>query len=189
MPGTLNRSFMPMWPSIVAISAGAACLSLAASCSPNERGGAAVGDGAATASASSSSSSSSATSLSGSPDAHDQRLSDLRGEIRAMVASARDRVFPALVNIEVVTLEYQGGKESKNRATGSGTIISPDGYVLTNAHVTDEGHRFFCTLADKQRIPATLVGEDPWTDLAVLKLDTSKLALSGAARFEHTGGG
>lgn len=88
---------------------------------------------------------------------------------------ARDRVFPSLVNIEVVTLEYHGGKESKNRSTGSGTIISADGLVLTNAHVTDQGYKFFCTLSDKQRIPATLVGEDPWTDLAVLRLDVSKL--------------
>ncbi len=93
-----------------------------------------------------------------------------------MVTSARDRVFPALVNIDVVVLEYRSGKESKSRSGGSGTIISPDGYVLTNAHVTDQGFRFWCVLADRQRVPATLVGEDPWTDLAVLKIDTSALA-------------
>lgn len=92
-----------------------------------------------------------------------------------MVINARDRVFPALVNIEVVSLDYQGGKESKSRATGSGTIISADGLVLTNAHVTDDGYKFWCTLSDKQRVPATLVGEDPWTDLAVLRIDKSKL--------------
>ncbi len=105
----------------------------------------------------------------------DPRVAELREETRAMVGTARDRVFPALVNIEVVTLRYDGGKEAKDRTGGSGTIISPDGYVLTNAHVTDEGFRFFVILADKQRVPATLVGEDPWTDLAVLKLDTSRL--------------
>ncbi len=96
-------------------------------------------------------------------------------DVREAIADARDRVFPALVNVEVVTLEYAGGKEQKNRGTGSGTILSKEGYVLTNAHVTDKGKRFWCTLSDKQRIPATMVGEDPWTDLAVIKLDLSRL--------------
>ena len=91
------------------------------------------------------------------------------------VASARDRVFPALVNIRVVTVSYFGGQETKGGGTGSGTIISPDGYVLTNAHVTGDGVRFFCILADKQEISATMVGEDPLTDLAVLKLNLSEL--------------
>lgn len=100
----------------------------------------------------------------------------LPGSVDPMVANARDRVFPALVNIRVVTLSYYGGQESKGGGTGSGTIISSDGYVVTNAHVTNEGKRFFCTLADKQEIKATLVGEDPLTDLAVLKLDLSQLA-------------
>ncbi len=108
--------------------------------------------------------------------AADPRIATLGEDIRLSIADARDRVFPALVNIDVVVLEFQGGKESKFRATGSGTIISKEGHVLTNAHVTDQGHRFWCTLADKQRVPATLVGEDPWTDLAVIKIDLSKLA-------------
>ncbi len=110
----------------------------------------------------------------------DPRLTELRAETRAMIAGARDRVFPSLVNIDVVTMTYQGGKESKSLSGGSGTIISPDGYVLTNAHVTDDGWKFWCVLADKQRIPAKLIGEDPWTDLAVLKIDLS--ALTGGNR-------
>lgn len=106
----------------------------------------------------------------------DPRIAELRSGVRAMVGQARDQVFPSLVNIDVVVLEYQGGKEAKARQGGSGTIIDPSGLVLTNAHVTDQGHKFWCVLADKQRVPATLVGEDPWTDLAVLKIDKSKLA-------------
>jgi serine protease Do len=88
-----------------------------------------------------------------------------------VVAQSRDRVFPALVNISVVTVDYYGGKEHKNRAVGSGTIISKDGYVVTNQHVTNDGKKFRCTLADEEEIPATLVAEDPLTDLAVLKLN------------------
>ncbi len=96
-------------------------------------------------------------------------------EIRNLTASARDKVFPALVNIRVVTVSYYGGQENKGGGSGSGTIISPEGLVVTNAHVTSDGKKFFCTLADKQEITATMVGEDPATDLAVLKLNLNEL--------------
>ena len=99
----------------------------------------------------------------------------LRRETRAMITTARDRVYPALVHISVVTVQYWDGKEIKGRSTGSGTIISPEGYVLTNQHVTDGGESFTCTLADRQEVPATLVGEDALTDLAVLRLDLDAL--------------
>ena len=98
-------------------------------------------------------------------------VDSLRTNLRTVVAQSRDRVFPALVNISVVTVDYYGGKEHKNRAVGSGTIISKDGYVVTNQHVTNDGKKFRCTLANEEEIPATLVAEDPLTDLAVLKLN------------------
>ena len=103
----------------------------------------------------------------------------LREELRQMVRAARDRVFPALVSIEVVTVDYAGGKEHKGRAVGSGSIISESGLVVTNEHVTHQGIKFLCTLSDKRQISATLVGEDPLTDLAVLKLDPDEVAASG----------
>jgi serine protease Do len=96
---------------------------------------------------------------------------DLRVEMRSMIVSARDAVFPALVHVEVQTVVTDGGQEFRSSATGSGTIIDASGLVLTNAHVTDDGRKFTCTLADKRRVNATLVGEDPWTDLALLQLD------------------
>lgn len=104
-----------------------------------------------------------------------EKVNQLRQDLREMIAYARDRVFPSLVNIRVITVQYYEGKEQKGQAVGSGTIISPEGYVLTNFHVADNGKKFKCTLADKQEITATLVGEDPLTDLAVLKLDLSEL--------------
>jgi serine protease Do len=88
-----------------------------------------------------------------------------------MVSQARDKVFPALVNISVITVNYYGGKETKGGSIGSGTIISPDGYIITNQHVTDSGRKYRVTLADRTELPATMVGEDPLTDLAVLKID------------------
>ena len=103
------------------------------------------------------------------------KTDQLRKDLRRMIETARDRVFPALVNIRVSTIDYWGGKEHKGASVGSGTIISAEGYVLTNQHVTNKGKKFRCTLADKQEISAEMVGEDPLTDLAVIKLNLSEL--------------
>jgi serine protease Do len=100
---------------------------------------------------------------------------ELRDEMRAMVQSARDKVFPALVNISVVTTSFEGGEESKGGSTGSGTIISKQGHVLTNQHVVNDGKKFKITLADRTVVPAKLVGEDPLTDLAILQIDLNEL--------------
>ncbi len=100
-----------------------------------------------------------------------QRADRLREDLRHMVALARDRVFPALVNIRVITARYYGGRERKGQATGSGTIISGEGHVLTNFHVVQNGKKFKCTLSNKKEVDAELVGEDPLTDLAILKID------------------
>lgn len=104
-----------------------------------------------------------------------QKAEELRRDMRQMMKLARDRVFPALVNIHVITVNYWGGKEHKGRSVGSGTIISSDGHVLTNYHVAQNGKKFRCALADKLEVSATLIGEDPLTDLAVLQLDLSEL--------------
>lgn len=96
-------------------------------------------------------------------------------QLSPAIAEARDSVFPALVNIQAITVEYWSGKETKGGSVGSGTIISPEGLVLTNQHVVDNGRSFRVTLADKQEVPATLVGEDPLTDLAVLRIDLSQV--------------
>ncbi|MEP0841361.1 MAG: PDZ domain-containing protein [Phycisphaerae bacterium] len=105
------------------------------------------------------------------PDRADQ----LRREIHQMISAARDRVFPSLVNIHVVTVQYYGGQEHKGRSVGSGTVITDQGHVLTNQHVTNEGRKFTCTLANKEEVSARLIGEDPLTDLAVLQLDLSAI--------------
>ncbi|MGQ0629050.1 MAG: PDZ domain-containing protein [Phycisphaerales bacterium] len=99
----------------------------------------------------------------------------LRDGLRNLISGARDKVFPSLVNISVITVNYYGGVERKGGGTGSGTIISKDGHVVTNAHVTSSGKKFKVTLADKSEISAELVGEDPQTDLAVLKLSAEDL--------------
>src|SRR5271163_2734433 len=58
---------------------------------------------------------------------------------------------------------------------GSGVIISPDGYIVTNNHVIDGAVDIRVTMSDKQVLPAKLVGADPLTDLAVIKVNATNL--------------
>jgi serine protease Do len=84
---------------------------------------------------------------------------------------AVDRVYPALVRIDVVTESGGSGRMQKVRGTGSGAIISPDGYIVTNHHVAGRGSRITIRMSDREELPATLVGTDPLSDLTVLKFD------------------
>ena len=89
---------------------------------------------------------------------------------RTKIATAIDAVYPSLVRISVVTTDHANGREVKFEVSGSGTIISADGHVVTNHHVAGRARRIVCTLFDKQELPADLVGTDPLSDIAVLKL-------------------
>ena len=60
---------------------------------------------------------------------------------------------------------------------GSGVIISEDGYIVTNNHVIDQADKIEVTLNDKRSFEATLIGSDPVTDLALLKIDAEKLPI------------
>ncbi len=91
------------------------------------------------------------------------------------VEAAVKAVYPALVRIHVVAEAGGDGRMQKQRASGSGTIISPDGYILTNHHVAGRATRITVRLADRQELRATLVGTDPLADLAVLKIDRKNL--------------
>ena len=97
----------------------------------------------------------------------------------AVIGKAIASVYPALVLIHVVMEEGEDGRMKKNQGSGSGTIISPDGYVLTNHHVAGRGTRFVCTLSTREEIDATLVGTDALADLAIIKLDLSTRRFAG----------
>ena len=101
----------------------------------------------------------------------------------AAVDTAIARVGPSLVRIHVVMVDHVAGREVKREASGSGTIISSDGYVLTNHHVAGRTRSITCTLATREEIPADLVGTDPLSDLAVLKLRPSRPMKFPAAVF------
>ena len=89
---------------------------------------------------------------------------------KAALDDARRKVYPALVNIAVVFRFYESGRAQRAPAGGSGVIISPDGYVLTNFHVAGHTTHITCTLASGESLDAKVVADDPLSDLSVLKL-------------------
>ncbi len=94
-------------------------------------------------------------------------------DLQSQILSARDRVMPALVHIEPVVSFYTTGEKRHTLVTGSGFIFSPEGYVLTNNHVVENAEKVTCTLSNKRKLSARVVGTDPSTDIAVLQLDLS----------------
>ena len=68
-----------------------------------------------------------------------------------------------------------GGRSRREASLGSGVIVSPDGYILTNQHVVGQGTEIMVVLADKRELAARIVGVDQWTDIALLKIDATGL--------------
>jgi serine protease Do len=95
-------------------------------------------------------------------------------DLQNKILQAKNKVLPALVHIEPVKEVFSSGKRIKVQVTGSGIIFTPDGYVLTNNHVAEKARLVNCTLANRDEVPAEVIGLDALTDLAVLKLDLSK---------------
>jgi serine protease Do len=78
-------------------------------------------------------------------------------------------------------------KERREKALGSGVIVSPEGYILTNNHVVDHASEVTVTLSDKREFKARVIGTDPRTDIAVLKIDGSNfpsLTLADSSKVE-----
>jgi len=89
---------------------------------------------------------------------------------QAVVQVSR-QIFPAVVRLDVAQVVYAEGKRTLRRGIGSGVIIDSEGHILTNYHVAGRAAEIYVTLANKERISAKLVGDDHWTDLAVVQMD------------------
>jgi serine protease Do len=99
-----------------------------------------------------------------------------------------EKVTPAIVQIGVVSERENPHKDwfffpfkdmpNEQRGSGSGIIISEDGYIVTNNHVVENASKVTVGLSDKRQFDATVVGRDPLTDLAVVKIEASNLPVA-----------
>jgi len=88
------------------------------------------------------------------------------------VTDAVEIVSPSVVNIEVHAAgRTRSGQERERGGGGSGFVFTPDGLILTNSHVVHDAKRIEVTLADGRRVPATALGDDPASDLAVIRIE------------------
>ncbi|NLX92112.1 MAG: PDZ domain-containing protein [Firmicutes bacterium] len=105
------------------------------------------------------------------------------------VVNAAERATPPVVGISNfgVVYDFFGRGSLQQRSSGSGVIIRSDGYIVTNYHVIENSRELVVSLGSGEEFPATVVGADPPTDLAVIKIDkkglpTAKMADSDKLR-------
>ena len=106
-----------------------------------------------------------------SPAGDDELLDSYSKTITGVAA----KIAPAVVNIRVHGTNHKQRRGQESGGSGSGFIIAPDGYILTNSHVVHGAGRMEVSLADGRVFDASLVGDDPESDLAVIRINASQL--------------
>lgn len=100
-----------------------------------------------------------------------------------------EKIGPAVVNIRAHGTNKGKQRGQDSGGSGSGFVIAPDGFILTNSHVVHGAERLEVTLADGRVFGASLVGDDPESDLAVVRINSSQLvhAQFGDSKFIRVG--
>src|SRR5215212_9734117 len=107
------------------------------------------------------------------PAIHQPTDGELLDAYSQALISAVERVGPAVVHLEIITPRTRGRGRGTAVGSGSGFFFTPDGFLLTNSHVVRGAQTIRATFSDGATHVAHVVGDDPDTDLAVLKVDQS----------------
>ncbi len=93
------------------------------------------------------------------------------------VSQVFEKIGPSVVHIRVASraLERKAERAERGGGSGSGFVIAPDGYILTNSHVVHDASRIEVFLADGRQFEAVLIGDDPESDLAVIRINAPSL--------------